>query len=221
MNYAKHGNTIKQYRYQYRKSQWKIRQGLKHLSFHNTRFFGYSLKDLNRKDPGVLDQAVEGGWIQTRMKNRALLWKDPLRGRLLWFETGRITGHCKKPANKGKIMQLLANAFFKSDLIPDINLFHLWADSFRLKGSHLVYDTGETLPYARIELLKDSNGVIAVLGDKSHPTSIEIQFCYPDWAEKNEIILNQNIKAFQQFSGFMKDLISGPKPFGDEPRMIS
>ena len=144
------------------------------------------------------------------MKNRALQWKDLKLGLLIWFETNRIIGRMKKPTNTGKILQLLANAFLKNGLLEEqfigltswqvVNLFHEWAENFRLKGSHVVYDTGEVLPYARIELLKDSNGVIVTIGDKSHPTGVEIQYCYPTWAERNEVLLKQNTKAFQQFS---------------------
>jgi len=43
----------------------------------------------------------------------------------------------------------------------------------------------------KIELLKDSNGVVVKMGDISNPTALEIEFCYPRWAEKNELLFEQ------------------------------
>lgn len=122
-------------------------------------------------------------------------------------------------------MELLARAFYPA-LIGDINVFHAWANSFRLKGGKLVYRTGQVLPYARIGLLKDSNGIIVLMGDSSHPYCLEIQFCYPDWAERNELLFQQTLKvlrvdaeAFQQLSKIMKDLTT-PKPLSSQDRSV-
>lgn len=185
------------------KSEWKRHtekgQGLKRLQFHNTRFFGFVLIGLDRRvsGDGIGGLAVGRGWVRTRARNRMLLWKDK-DGRLEWFMTGRVNGWVRKPANKGKVLQILANAFFRTSLIEEIGVFQKWADSFRLKGAHLVYDTGQRMPYARVELLKDSNGVIVTSGDKSNPTSLEIEFCYPDWAERNELLFTQFLDLMRE-----------------------
>lgn len=220
LHYPTNGETVTQYRKQWKK-EYKNRQALKCLSFHNARGWIYALKSVKRED------AVVRGWIQTRAKNRMLLWKDRSLGRLEWHVTGRINGWIKKPVSWGKVKQLLANAFYRTELIKDIQIFDLWANSFRFKGAHLVYDTGERLPYAKIDYLKEALGIVVKTGDVTHPTSIEIGFHYPDWAERNEKLLEQNMKAMEQnseaikqFSEFLKGL-SQPKPLkGDVNKMV-
>jgi hypothetical protein len=219
------------------KTEWKAyyrnRQALKCLSFHNTRAWVYALRIMDR-----VKVAVEGkGWLQTRAKNRMLLWKDPKGlGRIEWHTTGRVNLWIKKPATIGRIKQLLANAFFATGIISDIQIFDLWANSIRLKGSHVVYDTGEKLPYARIDFLKESLGVIAKMGDVTHPTSLELEFVYPDFQERAERLMDQNMKimdlnakaletdaqALKNFSEFMKDLSQSKpqKPEADKSMIV-
>lgn len=220
LTYELYGGTITQYKKQW-KREYKNRQALKCLSFHNTRGWIYALKVFNR------DSAVDRGWWKTRAKNRMLLWKDLKLGRLEWFLTGRINIWVKKPASWGRVKQLLANAFFATGVLTDIQIFDLWANSARFKGAHLVYDTGVRLPYAKIELLKDSNGVVAKLGDVTHPTSLELEFHYPDFEERNERLLEQVSKALelnsqqiQQFSQFLQDLSQPRKPSKDVNDMV-
>lgn len=169
------------------------------------RFFGYVLDSVSREDLVLYSRDVRGGgvWFRTRARNRMVVFKCGL-GRIEWFETGRVNCWVSKPASLGKMKQLLADGFFKTGLVFDINVFDEWVESFRLKGFHLVLDTGERLPNARIGLLKDSNGVVAVLGDKSHPTGVELRVVYPDWVERNEDLLKQNVRAFRQFSELLK-----------------
>ena len=211
-NYRIHGATVKQYRKQW-KREYRNRQALKCLSFHNTRGWVYALKVMPREKA-----ADESGvfWVQTKARNKMLLWKD-LLGRLEWHLSGRINIWVKKPATWGRVKQLLANAFFQTGLLMDIQVFDLWANSARFKGSHLVYDTGERLPYAKIEYLKGSLGVVVKTGDVTHPTAIELEFTYPDFEERNERvleqnskILEQNLEAMKEFRDVMKDL-SQPK----------
>lgn len=209
--YAIHGNTVKEYRKQW-KREYRNRQALKCLSFHNTRGWIYALKLLDRQ------VATESKvWVLTRARNRMLLFKDRDLGRLEWHVTGRINIWVKRPATKNRILQLLAKGFTWTGLIKDVQIFELWAATARFKGSHLVYDTGERLPYAKIEYLKEALGVVVKTGDVTHPTGIEIEFHYPDYAERNEKLLEQASKALelnsqqiQQFSQFLQDL-SQPK----------
>lgn len=205
------------------KREYKNRLHLKCLKFHNVRGWVYALKLLDREKAKRLQ---DYGWRETRAKNHMLVFNDPGGyGRLEWHVTGRINIWIRKPANWGKVKQLLAGAFFSTGLISDIQVFDLWANSVRFKGAHIEHDTGERLPYARIDFLKDSLGVIVKTGDVTHPTCVEIEFVYPDWAERNERILEQNKKAlesnskiieidgqaFQQFNKLMADL-AAPKP---------
>jgi hypothetical protein len=193
------------------RSEWKAyrrdRQALKCLSFHNTRAWIYALTIFgDRKDLRLVDRALLGGWIQSNAKNKFLLFKVRSLGRLEWFETGRINIWVKKPATIGRIKQLLAEGFLKVGFISDVQVFDLWASSARLKGSHLAYDLGEKIPYSRIDFLKDALGVVVKTGDLTHPTCVELEFVYPRWAERNELLF-ERLQSF--FSNFQEKRIDG------------
>jgi len=232
IRYYDYRNTIYSYKSEWKKSKQKDRQRLKALSCHAVRYFGYVLKSVRR------ELAFKVGWEGTRAKNRMIVWKDRKRfGRIEWFETGRVNCWVRKPASLGKMKQLLANAFFATGLVFDINIFNEWAEGFRLKGFHLVLDTGELLPYAKISCLKDEVGVVAVIGDDSHRMGLELQVVLPDFRERQEQlqqltlqVLDSNSKQIQQFSVLMKQTIdvlngnNGQKPTvsgPSEPTYIS
>jgi len=175
------------------KSHFKNRHVLKRLKFHNWRGWIYALKSMSR------EEAVENGWVQTKARNKMLLWKDPKKlGRLEWHLSGRINVWCRKPVTKGKLLQLLANAVFRTGLIFEIEIFNKWTDDLKFKGEHLTYDTGEVLPYAKIDFLKNSNGVVVKTGDATHPTHIEIEFHYPLWCERNELLFDRIMDFFEK-----------------------
>lgn len=190
LNYNDYSNYVT-----FQRSKWKEytknKQALKGLSFHNWHGWIYVPSTVDR----VL--AVKSGWVRTRAKNRYLLWKDGKLGRLEWFETGRVKVWVKKPASLGKAYQLLADAFFKTALIFDIRVFEPFLKSLRFKGAHAVLDVGERLPYARIDFLKLSNGIVIKIGDTTHPTGIEVEFCYPTWGEANERLLSEILKSLK------------------------
>jgi hypothetical protein len=139
---------------------------------------------------GIRARAVAVGWIETRARNRWLLWKDRL-GRLQWFETGRVNLYVRKPANLGKAYQLICNGLSFTGLITDIKVLETVLASVRFKGAHYVFPTGQRLPRFTIDLFAKSNGVIIKVGDRSHPHAVEVIACYPDWAERNERLLEQ------------------------------
>ena len=204
ISYQIYGPTITQYRRQW-KCEYKNRLGLKCLKFHAARGWIYALKLIERTAALGRSDVTGGVWRLSRSRNRMFVWKDAY-GRLEWFETGRINLWIRKPATPGKVKQLLAGAFYATGLVSDIQVFHLWANSARFKGAHAELDLGQHLPYARVDFLKDSLGVVVKMGDASHPTSLEIEFVYPDWAERNERLLDQNRRALENFSDFLKDL---------------
>jgi len=206
-----HGATLRQYKMQW-KREYKNRLGLKSLKFHAARGWVYQLKMVDRT------MALERGWKVTRARNKMIVWNQDKRelGRLEWFATGRINIWVRKPATWGKLKQLLSKAFCWNKLIEDPQIFDLWANSARFKGAHLTYDYGEKVPYMKIDFLKDALGVVFKTGDLSDPTCAEIEFVYPDWAERVEKLLEQNRKALdlnsEQFGNFSKFLAELGQP---------
>jgi hypothetical protein len=93
----------------------------------------------------------------------------------------------------------MANAFSKTLLIRDGRVLGAFIHSVQFVGAHAVFETGERLPYARIEDFKESNGVIIKTGDVSDPTAIEIEFHRPKWDETTQEridALDETIQAF-------------------------
>jgi len=76
-------------------------------------------------------------------------------------------------------------------LITDFKVLEAVLASVRVKGAHYVSPTGQRLPRLTIDLFAKSNGVIIKVGDRSHPHAVEVIACYPDWAERNERLLEQ------------------------------
>jgi len=169
------------------KSDYKDRLGLKCLSFHGVH--GWVTV------PSVVDRggAAGVGWVRSRARNRMLVWKDEF-GRLEWFETGRCKVWVRKPANRGRALQLVCNGFSLNGLVTDMKVLDSVLASLRLKGGTAVVETGERLPYLVIDLFRVSNGVKIKTGDSSHPTCFEIEFSYPDWAERNERLLQDLLR---------------------------
>lgn len=139
---------------------------------------------------GLRERAVECGWKQTKALNRWLLWRDRL-GRLMWFETGRVNVWVRKPGSLGRAYQLVCNGFSWTGLITDLKVLEQVLGSVRFKGAHYVFPTKQRLPSLTIDLFKRSNGVVIKVGDRSHPHAIEVQAYYPDWAERNERLLQR------------------------------
>ena len=71
-----------------------------------------------------------------------------------------------------------------------------------------MLDTGIRLPYHKVELLKEGNGVVVKMGDSSDPTALEIEFCYPDWAERNEIAIKVNSSMIEVFNKLLPTLVT-------------
>lgn len=202
------------------KSDYQSSQGLKRLSYHKPHGWIYALKDMSR------EAAVEAGWVETKARNHYLLWRDPKGfGRLEWHQKGRINIIVKKPLTEARILQLLANAFCWTKLVPDVRVFEEWARTARFKGYSVTIDLGIPLPYFKCDLFRESNGFGLTSGDKSHPTCLELDIFLPDWVERLELLQKENIRvietdsqAFQRFNDLLKDLSSQPKPLKDQGR---
>jgi len=157
--------------------------------------------------PAIADRlkALEVGWVASKARNRWLLWKDKL-GRLQWFETGRVNLYVRKPANLGRAYQLVCNGFSFTGLITDVKVLEGVLAGVRFKGAHYVFDTEQRLPRLVIDLFAKSNGVVIKVGDTSHPNAVEVVCCYPDWAERNERMLEE-IKDLLRIDYYEKDYL--------------
>jgi hypothetical protein len=142
-------------------------------------------------------KALGAGWVQSRARNRWLLWKERL-GRLQWFETGRVNLYVRNPANLGRAYQLVCNGFSFTGMITDVKVLEGVLAGVRFKGAHYVFETEHRLPRLVIDLFKRSNGVIIKVGDESHPNGIEVATCYPDWAERNERMFEEIKELFRK-----------------------
>ena len=151
--------------------------------------------------PAGLDRAVavSAGWHRTRARNRWLLWKDRL-GRLQWFETDRVNVYVRKPANLGRVYQLVCNGLSFTGLITDMKVLEQVLESVRFKGAHFVFDAKERLPYLVIDLFRKSNGIVIKVGDRTHPTGVEVIAEYTDWAERNERLGEQLLDVLNRLA---------------------
>jgi len=185
-------------------------------SFHRARGWVYVDRlNLSR------EKAVGAGWVESRNRNRALIWKrDRLSlGRMEWHcKTGRVSLFVRQPppATKGRVYQLFCNGFSMNGLISDMAILDVVLKSIRLKGASAVWDLGVKVPYFVIDLFKMSNGVVIKGGDLSHPTGIEVEFCLPDFQEKAEAQLARNTQIIEEF---MK-LLRGQEPSLQKPNHL-
>jgi len=160
--------------------------------------------------------ALLGGWVQTKAKNKYLIFKSPGYGHIKWFPTtGRVNIHTVKPHLKGRLFQLFCNGFSMNGLIDSMSVLDKVLKSIKVKGAHAVFGSPERLPYMEIKMFKLSNGIIIKMGDKSHPHGIEVEYSYPDWAERNERLVGNLIKLLRGEPETQK------KPEYDSPYYVS
>ncbi len=199
------------------KSNYQNRQGLKSLNFHNWRGFLVAEKCLSRE---LALEDKQSGWKATTAKNHMITFKNAL-GRLEWHENGRINVWIKKPVTDGKKLQILSDAFFRNGLIYDIKTFEQWAHTLKMKGVHCAIDTGEKLPYMKFDGFKESNGTVVLLGDRSHPTSVELVINYPDWAERNENALANNTAMINSLSSMIAGFAKKEEVFMAQQQQVA
>jgi hypothetical protein len=171
--------------------------------------------------------ALSRKWTDSKAKNHFIMWKEE-NGWLKWYpSTGRVRLHCRKPVTEGKIMQLLANAFFNTNLITDIKEFTAFYRSFYLKQVKLTYDLGKRIPPFKIEF-SDGFCRLIVMNDKSHPKAIEIDYLLLKEAEENKHLLFDVKRTLAlttetniQLAEILNQLLT-PKPLRDdkENRMV-
>jgi hypothetical protein len=142
-----------------------------------------------------------GGWLQSRARNRMLVFKSGL-GRMELFETRRVNLYVRKPASLGKAYQLFCDGFFKTEVITDVKLLEKCLKAIRFKSAHFVFETRQRLPSLTINLFDDSNGMTIKVGDRSHPHAVEVVASFMDWAER----LERKFDAVVEFQEKVKPL---------------
>ena len=124
---------------------------------------------------------------------------------MMWFETNRINLYVRKPATLGKAYQLVCNGFSFTGLITDIKVLEQVLGTVRFKGAHYVFATKQRLPRLTIDLFSKDNGIVIKVGDRSHPNSVEVVACYPDWAERNEKLFKQAVEVLDRLVPLNRD----------------
>lgn len=194
LDFKQYGNYIRQIKHNWKRYSINEqgKKGLLDGKFKNWQGFVYIPPFVDVKN------AVGCGWIQTKARNKWLLWKSKL-GRLEWHpNTRRVKIWIKKPASPGKTNQLLCDAFYNTGLIYELGILEALLDHVRFKRATYILETSARLPYFKIGFLKDSNGVIIKGGDRSHPNAIEVNYFFPDWGEKAEVIMAKLLHASEK-----------------------
>jgi hypothetical protein len=194
------------------KNRWKSNikyEGGSNPSFHGWYGWNYipevykEVLDLKRQE--VRERLVSVGWKESKAKNKWLYWSERL-GRIQWYQTGRLRIYCRKPSEKtlnARVKQLMANAFFATHVISNWEVMEQLM-AVKHYGLHVAYETGQRQPMMTVTEFKDSNGIIIKLGDKSHPSSLEVISLYPDWHLQTMKALDKLGVTMEQFVALMK-----------------
>jgi len=159
------------------------------------------LKELAQRSwvKATMVRCCQAGWTRSKSRNRFVYWKDK-HGRLQLFETGRMNLYVRKPATLGRAYQLISNALTFTEVFTDLRDIQGILKGVRFHGAHYVFETGQKLPSITIDLFHESNGIILKVGDRSHPSSIEVIASYPGWGEKNE-------RAVEKLTSVLEELL--------------
>jgi hypothetical protein len=158
------------------------------------------------------------GWVRSKSRNRFWMWPSRL-GRVVWFESGTVTLHVRRPGNLGKAKQLFCDAFVNTGLLTDMKLLNPVLERIRPKSGHFPYSAGERLPYMVIRDFELSHGIVIKVGDRTHPDAVEVIASFSETMdgaldklerlEKNEL---QNGEALLKITGILSNL------FGDSDK---
>jgi hypothetical protein len=130
-------------------------------------------------------QALSVGWKKTNARNRWLQWKDcKLSGRMMWFETGRVSFFIVGSVNLGMAKQLVCNGFYQTGLIYNDKVLASALETINHSSEHRVFDVGQPLPKKTIRYYDKTLGIKIKIGDKSHPNAVEVEAHIPDWMDR-------------------------------------
>lgn len=139
------------------------------------------------------NKAFGHGWVRSRNRNGALLFKDS-RGSVQWHSNGHVVLYVQGPANLGRAKELFCRAF---SWFSDRELDRLTSGVLHESSRHWVFRIGEPLPRFDIRAFVRSHGLEAV-SDGSHPLCIEFIESEPLYLQRYDrlmVQLAQNIQA--------------------------
>lgn len=216
LSYRQYHNYVSKTKWEW-KYYYRNEQGSKCSNFH-------CFKAKAKLDPALsqalrqlvcLDWGRGGagfGWVQSRAKNRFWFWRGKL-GRAVWFETGSVRLHVRRPGNLGRAKQLFCDAFVNTGLLTDFEVLNPILERIRPKSGHFPYSAGERLPYMVIRDFELSHGVIIKVGDRSHPDAVEVIASFSDVVddaldrlEKIEKSSSKNCEATQKITVLLSKL---------------
>lgn len=154
-------------------------------------------------DNGLGKEPFFLGWRLSRARNRFLIWEGRL-GRVVWFGSGTVTLHVKKPGNLGRAKQLFCDAFGNTGLVTDVKVLCGVADRVFQKGVHVPYGTKQRLPQLEIKDFVESHGILIKLGDRSHPNAVEV---IAEFTAAQERMM----EFIENFNGVLKGGVAEPE----------
>jgi len=218
-------NTKSEFKESHKKNEGDSKYQKPRVTFHN--FNQASLYLSSAYTLRVRGQALSKGWQPTKAKNRFIIWRSD-SGWIKWFETGRCLLHCRKPVTDGKVMQLLANAYFNTELLKDIKEFTVFYRSFFTKSVKITAHLGKAAKIPRFQLAFDNGSAkLIVMNDESHPHGIEIQYYLTKDGEQvrqylmdSQRTLDFTSETILLFQEFLKGLMTPKALRKDVDRMV-
>ena len=177
LSYKRYHNYVSKTKWEW-KYYYRNERGSKCSSFHCFKAKVKFDDDLSQALRCVVKLDVERGglgfgWVASRARNRFWVWKGRF-GRVVWFESGTVTLHVRRPGNLGKAKQLFCDAFVNTGLLTDFKLLNPVLERIRPKSGHFPYSAGERLPYMVIRDFEESHGIVIKVGDRTHPDAVEV-----------------------------------------------
>ncbi len=183
ISYKKYHNYVAKTKWEW-KYYYRNQQGSKCSNFHCFKAKAKLDKELSVALRRVVVMDWERGrlgfgWVSSKARNRFWIWRGKF-GRVVWFETGLVGLHVRRPGNLGKAKQLFCDAFVNTGLVTDFAVLNPVLEKIRPKSGHFPYSAGERLPYMVIRDFEQSHGIIIKLGDRTHPDSVEVIASFSD-----------------------------------------
>jgi hypothetical protein len=214
LSYKRYGNYVSKTKWEW-KYYYRNERGSKCSSFHCFKAKVKLDSVLSQALRQVVELDVERGgfgfgWVLSKARNRFLVWKGKL-GRVVWFESGTVTLHVRRPGNLGKAKQLFCDAFVNTGLLTDVKLLNPVLEHIRPKSGHFPYSSGERLPYMVIRDFEESHGIVIKVGDRTHPDAVEVIASFSDaidLALQKLDNLEKNGVALQKITGILSELFN-------------